>query len=287
MEKLQQLFRDFGKSLYDFEWIAGQRGTGLRGMKLVALLAGMSCIVAMIFMSQSITHVAGDIQEEVRQLPDFTASFEGNVLAVSGIEQPFTKRFGATDHTDGGVPVVLFVDTQADTVTDPKTLQEEDEDVVISVSKDGVGFFDPAQNRTETFWYPEDVSSFTKEDVVGMVGKLIGVYGYALGFFAALIMVFMVFAWKLAYLLLLTWFAYVYNRLAKKQWTFSALYGVGLYTIICPSLVFFVLTAFGVFLPYGYSVLVLVFFFMILKRGESQNGQKVLETDNTTSEKSS
>ena len=287
MEKLQQLFRDFGKSLYDFEWIAGQRGTGLRGMKLVALLAGMSCIVATIFISQSIAHVVGDIKEEVRQLPDFTASFEGSVLSVSGIEQPFTKRFGATEHTDGDVSVVLFVDTQADTVTDPKTLQEEDEDVVISVSKDGVGFFDPAQNRTETFWYPEDVSSFTKEDVVSMTGKLIGVYGYALGFFVALIMVFMVFAWKLAYLLLLTWFAYVYNRLAKKQWTFSALYGVGLYAIICPSLVFSALMVFDVFLPFGYSVLVLVFFFMIIRRSGSQNEQKALEADNTTSEKSS
>ena len=93
MQKLQQLFRDFGKSLYDFEWIARQRGAGLRGMKLVALLAGVSCIVAMIFISQGITYVAGDIKKEVQQLPDFTASFEEKVLTVTGIEQPFTRRF--------------------------------------------------------------------------------------------------------------------------------------------------------------------------------------------------
>tara|TARA_B100001964_G_scaffold245405_1_gene332140 strand:+ start:3511 stop:4374 length:864 start_codon:yes stop_codon:yes gene_type:complete len=287
MQKLQQLFRDFGKSLYDFEWIARQRGAGLRGMKLVALLAGVSCIVAMIFISQGITYVAGDIKKEVQQLPDFTASFEEKVLTVTGIEQPFTRRFEDVEKKDDNAPVVFYVDTNSDVAIDPKTLQENDDEVVISVGKESASFYDPMQKKAETFWYPESASSFTKGDVVSMVGKLIGVYGYVLGFFAALIMVSMVFAWKLAYLLLLTWFAYVYNRLAKKQWTFSELYGVGLYAIICPSLVFSALMVFDVFLSFGYSVLVLVFFFMIIRRGGSQNEQKALEADNTTSEKSS
>ncbi|MBT4942095.1 MAG: DUF1189 family protein [Candidatus Magasanikbacteria bacterium] len=287
MQKLQQLFRDFGKSLYDFEWIARQRGAGLRGMKLVALLAGVSCIVAMIFISQGITYVAGDIKKEVQQLPDFTASFEEKVLTVTGIEQPFTRRFEDVEKKDDNAPVVFHVDTNSDVAIDPKTLQENDDEVVISVGKESASFYDPMQKKAETFWYPESASSFTKGDVVSMVGKLIGVYGYALGFFAALIIVSMVFAWKLAYLLLLTWFAYVYNRLAKKQWTFSELYGVGLYAIICPSLVFSALMVFDVFLPFGYSVLVLVFFFMIIRRSGSQNEQKALEADNTTSEKSS
>ncbi len=287
MQKLQQLFRDFGKSLYDFEWIARQRGAGLRGMKLVALLAGVSCIVAMIFISQGITYVAGDIKKEVQQLPDFTASFEEKVLTVTGIEQPFTRRFEDVEKKDDNAPVVFYVDTNSDVAIDPKTLQENDDEVVISVGKESASFYDPMQKKAETFWYPESASSFTKGDVVSMVGKLIGVYGYVLGFFAALIIVSMVFAWKLAYLLLLTWFAYVYNRLAKKQWTFSELYGVGLYAIICPSLVFSALMVFDVFLSFGYSVLVLVFFFMIIRRGGSQNEQKALEADNTTSEKSS
>jgi len=287
MQKLQQLFRDFGKSLYDFEWIARQRGAGLRGMKLVALLAGVSCIVAMIFISQGITYVAGDIKKEVQQLPDFTASFEEKVLTVTGIEQPFTRRFEDVEKKDDNAPVVFYVDTNSDVAIDPKTLQENDDEVVISVGKESASFYDPMQKKAETFWYPESASSFTKGDVVSMVGKLIGVYGYALGFFAALIIVSMVFAWKLAYLLLLTWFAYVYNRLAKKQWTFSELYGIGLYAIICPSLVFSALMVFDVFLSFGYSVLVLVFFFMIIRRGGSQNEQKALEADNTTSEKSS
>ena len=267
MKKIQQLGKDFGKSLYDFEWIALQRGTGFRGIRVLLALGGVIFVLFSIFVGYHLTNFFADTKKEVESLPEFTASFEGKMLRVDGLEQPFVKRYWE----EFGGAFVLHVDTQSDVFGASKDHQQQPEDLVVSIGKDRISVFDSTQKKEETFWFTEGVDSFTKEDVVGVLTKLQGFYGYVSAVLISLFATTLLLLWKLLYLSFLTFFAFLYNRLSKKGWSYLELYSVGLYAIICPSLIMIGLAFFALHIPYGYSVLVYLFFYMILQKESAGN----------------
>ncbi len=251
------------KSLYDFEWIGRQKHNTTQAKKTITLFIGLVFVVVCVNMYMTVSHVLHKIKHEIEvNTTDFVFTSENNELTVSGLEQPSIHSvfLGKDPEKEEYGNVVFVIDTISEypRIADYRT---DDKDHIVLLSKKEFLHYDAFHKTTQEVEVGFGSQTMTKKDILDMADLAISrtiFIALLLSFFSVLLM----FLWKFVHLLLLVYIIYLYT---KKKWAFSQLYTIGLYAIIFPTILLFVIHTFAIVIPYGYTVVLVIILMLALR----------------------
>lgn len=262
----------FLKSLYDIEWLRGQKKNGKQSATYVVLLILVLSVVFSVFVIFQLGHLGDQFKSEIlAEVPEFELQVEDAILSVEGIEQPYI--FDIEDDSDN--PFVLYVDTVTTSSLTVDNLGLEEETNIMLVTRDKMTIYDMETGSTQINDYREIPNRVLNKAEIqswfeSILSKKVTI------FFFVLIATFVVLGiGKMVYLLILTLIAHIVQQIAKKGYTFGELFTIGLFAITAPSIVVMILRFLGYGVPYLYTILVLGYLLMaVFYSRESESSKK-------------
>ena len=107
----------------------------------------------------------------------------------------------------------------------------------ILVTRTGATFYEASQSQTRIQeWRDVPNGTFTRTDLIAIVGKVTGVMGYLI---APFIMLFMFVFWgiaKLIYLAIVSLLVKIIALIGKRTWSYGEIFTVGLFALTLPTL---------------------------------------------------
>lgn len=228
--------RTFYHSLFDIDWLRGQRGSAKAAWGYASLFIIVIAIIQILpVVLFAVPRGLQDVETTVRNdVPDFTAQLKGGVLTVTNLSQPFTR-----EQTSDDINFRVVVDTvSTSSLSVGQFIKDKNRDVVILVTRSALSLYDGNSGQTdvENFSNSPD-STFTKTDLIGVFDKIKEFGVPLIQIIIALAFVVLTYVAKLFYLLILTLLVYVVARIRKWPWSYKELLTVGLFAITLPTLI--------------------------------------------------
>jgi maltodextrin utilization protein YvdJ len=265
----------FVKSLYDIEWLRGQKKNGKQSATYVVLLILLLSIVFSIFALFQLDRVGNQLRTKVLdQIPEFELMMEDGVLSVSGLEQPYMYSFD--EDTDDSF--LLYVDTVTTSSLSLEDLDIEKDKNIMMVTREKMTIFDMESGSTQINDYKEIPNeSLTKAEVEswydGLMNRKITIFTVILVVTFVLLGI-----GKMIYLLMLALIAFTIQQILKKGYVFGEMFTMGLFAITAPSIVVMILRMFGYGVPYLYTLLVMGYLLTVVFLDKKSESPKKVES---------
>jgi len=232
-----RFFSSLYNSLYNFKWLRNQKDNASWAWGyfclLIFLIAGLSVVTAGV----GLWYGAPKIKEAIAtNLPDFQAQISNGQLQVTGLEQPFEKRFNG---------VVVVVDTVTENIVDAKSFVDEGDVASLLITKNKVELYDSKKDQVRTELMAKMPNFVTdRTQVINQVNNILSerILRWMIVAMFVLLFVFL----GVSNLLNVLFFSLLFYWIAKRKllnWKFKEVFTVGLFTITLPMFLTYVLPA--------------------------------------------
>ncbi len=226
-------------SLFDGMWLYAER-TNMRKawsyfFVFTALVSVLSVVPALVALPAA-TQMAK--QEITKNVPDFSATFMGGRLSVTGLAQPWVREY-----SDDGEKFRIVIDTTA-TSTDAASAYASSTVSMLVVNSRYAQVYnaDAGESKTQSFSTVPN-ATFTKSQLLALVDHFTSPGAYVvLGLVVAIVVFVGAVIGNVWSVFIASLIALLVSRLSRRAWTLRELFTVGLYAITLPTLIGFVFT---------------------------------------------
>jgi len=266
--------RAFIKSLYNIAWLKNQKTDLKRATNYIILFVLALAIGYAGYFTYVIPRELSDIRDQIIQyVPDFHAELKDGELSVADLEQPY---YFTTQTSEGNISFLIdTISTSTEMLGEVIDLEDKRESKIV-ITQTGVAFYDASLNNASVQDFADiPDTTITKAEIEKWTNDVLENRGAFFGILLVLWFILLAIS-RVAYLVALAFLVLTFNKLrkGKEQWTFGQIYSVGIYAVTLPSLVVVAVHFFGLYVPYLYTILMLIWLTVIVMY-ESQHSSEV------------
>ncbi len=221
-------FNSLYNSLYNFKWLRNQKNNTNWAwgyfFLLIFFVAGLSTIsIGLTFWNE-----APKIKQQiVTDLPEFQAELKSGKIFVTGIAQPFIKKYDS---------LTLVVDTTVTNTVGVKSFLPNDSTAGVLLSNDRIEFYDPDSKEIKS----QDYKGFSdfKTDRTGTLKTVDIIFSNKMLTIVTAITFFVLFiflaVFNLLNILLFSWVFYLLAKRNNLDWKFKEILNIGLFAVSLP-----------------------------------------------------
>jgi len=248
------------KILYDISWIQNRKTNIKDAFKFFFLFLIVYTFIMGIFLYVSINPIISQVEHTIlTQTPNFKATMQNGILTINELKQPYVIR-NSQSHS----PMILFDTKHNPEITDSSTIALFKQKGGVIIQKTGITVYQSSPNKIEThLWKNTKIpnGSLTKIQLFSVIKKIMGWFVLLLIPILYIGLCIMI----IIPLLIVTLLVNIVTSLTKKQLTYKELLSIGLYAVVLPVLVNFIIAdLLHTNIPFLFSLLLFIWMLAII-----------------------
>ena len=246
-------FTTFYRSLFDLNWLKENKNKAKKAWGYFFLLMLLITLFQVGPTLIGMPRVVRDFRDKIEEkVPDFSAHLKDGELSVDKLAQPFVYE----TKEEGEDTFKIMVDANAtSTFSTEEVFRGFETGILITKTKIIIKESSSKESTMDFSNIPN--KDFSKSDAINLMDKFKGivVVGFSVLFIAFIYLAMSI--GKLIFLLIISLLTLVICSIAKKDYKFSEIYVLGLFSITLPTLIKTIEVWLGFNIPFAYTIVLL------------------------------